>query len=87
MKKLLQLFSAGCLLLLCLCSYADAGAWEQCKGCHDGGLAPDAKGLKDKYKTAKKFIKAAKESDDPFMDRFKKNGSLLKEAAKDIGLQ
>jgi hypothetical protein len=86
MAKMLKIFCAGCLLLS-LCSYADAGAWDECKGCHDGGLAPNAKDLKDKYRNAEKFVKAAKDTNEPLMSRFKKNESLLKEAAKDIGLK
>jgi hypothetical protein len=43
--------------------------------------------MKDKYPTVKKFVEAARQSDDPFMDGFKKDEKLLKEAAQDIGLK
>jgi hypothetical protein len=62
-------------------------AWERCKGCHNGNTAPDEKSMKQKYPTVKKFIEAAKKSDDPFMIGFKDDEKLLKKAAKEIGLQ
>jgi hypothetical protein len=68
-----------------LCAYA--GSWDQCKGCHDGALAPNETTLKQKYKTADDLVKAAKKVDDPLMDRYKKNEELLRKAAEDIGLK
>ena len=87
----MKTISIGCFLLcsilfpLTLC--ADAGSWDQCKGCHDGALAPDAKALKQKYKTVDELVKAAKKVDDPLMIRYKKDEDLLRKAAKDIGLK
>lgn len=75
----------GIVFLMNLPSYA--GSWDQCKGCHDGEFALDAKALKEKYKTVDDLVKAAKESDEPLMNRFKLDEELLKKAAKDIGLK
>jgi hypothetical protein len=66
---------------------AESHAWDQCKGCHDGNLAPDAKEFKEKYRTVDELVKAAKKSDDPFMSGIKKNENLLREAAKALGLK
>jgi hypothetical protein len=66
---------------------AHAGGWDQCKGCHDGTFAPDAKALKQKYRTADDFVKAAQKSDESLMKHFKKNEDLLRNAARDIGLK
>ncbi len=63
-----------------------AAAWDTCKGCHNGNVAPDEKKLKEKYPTIKKFVDAAKKSDDPFMNEFK-DEKILTEAARDIGLK
>ena len=63
------------------------GGWDQCKGCHNGNLAPDAKELKDRYNTADRLVAVARNSGDPLMEGVKKNEKLLREAAKDIGLK
>jgi len=73
--------------MLFLYNITAAGGWDQCKGCHNGNLAPDAKELKKRYKTADKLIAAAKKSEDSLMESIKKNEKLLREAAKDIGLK
>jgi len=64
-----------------------ASAWDTCKRCHNGSTAPDEKSMKQKYPTVKKFVEAAKKSDDPFMTGFKSDEKLLKEAAEEIGLK
>jgi hypothetical protein len=66
---------------------AYASAWDKCKGCHYGKLAPDEKSLQNKYPTIKQLVNAAKKSDDPFMDGVKRDEKLLKEAAQEIGLK
>jgi hypothetical protein len=76
-----------CFFTLCLYNCSHAGGWDQCKGCHNGNVAPDVKELKEKYNSADKFVQAAKKSDDPLMNPFRKNDKLLKEAASDIGLK
>jgi hypothetical protein len=87
MRKLLPIFIIVCFITFCFYVLADAGEWDQCKVCHNGNLAPHEKDLKEKYKTVDKFVEAAKRSEEPLMDPFKKNEKLLREAAKDIGLK
>jgi hypothetical protein len=65
---------------------ADANVWDKCKVCHNGNMAPDEKTLKEKYKTADEFIKAAKESLSSMMKNYKHDADL-KEAAKYLGLK
>ena len=67
--------------------FAAAAAWEKCKGCHNGNVAPDEEKLKEKYPPIKKFVAAAKKADDPFVIGFKDNEKLLKETAQEIGLK
>jgi hypothetical protein len=86
-KIMISVFSISCFVTLFFSSITNAGEWEQCKGCHNGNLAPDAKELKDKYATADKLVAAAKSSESSLMESFKKNEKLLREAAKDIGLR
>ena len=59
-----------------------AGGWDQCKGCHNGNLAPDAKELKDRYNTADRLVAVAGKSGDPLMEGVKKNEKLLKRSCK-----
>jgi hypothetical protein len=66
---------------------AHAGGWDQCKGCHDGVLAPDEQALKKRYKTANDLINAAKKSVDPLMVRYRENEENLRKAANGIGLK
>lgn len=87
MRRLLPIFIIVCFVTFCVCYLANAGGWYQCKVCHNGNLAPNEKDLKEKYKTADKLVEAAKRSEDPLMDPFKKNEKLLREAAKGIGLK
>ena len=87
MKRLSLGFILFSGFLLSTHLYAYAGSWDQCKGCHDGSLAPGANTLKDKYKTAEDFVKAAKKAKDPLMDRYKLDEELLRKAARDIGLK
>ena len=87
MKNISLVFFLLCSIAFSITLCAYAGSWDQCKGCHDGALAPDAKALKQKYKTADEFVEAAKKADDPLMDRYKKNEELLRQAAEDIGLK
>ncbi len=87
MKRLVSALLLCCSFLLFAGLHAYAASWDQCKGCHDGVFAPDANAFKQKYKTADDFIRAAKESNEPLMKRYKNNGELLREAAKDIGLK
>lgn len=85
-KKTVTAFSVICFITLFF-SDLSIGGWDQCKGCHNGNLAPDAKELKDKYITADRLVAVAKKSGDPLMEGVKKNEKLLREAAKDIGLK
>jgi len=86
-KKMISAFSIICFITLFFYNLSIAGGWDQCKGCHNGNLAPDAKELKDRYNTADRLVEVAKKSGDPLMDGVKKNEKLLREAAKDIGLK
>ena len=85
MKNLIR--GLFCCMVILMGYSAHAGSWDQCKGCHDGAFAPDAKALKQKYKTVDDLIKAAKKSDEPLMNRYKQDEEFLRKAAKDIGLQ
>jgi len=86
-KKMIAVFFIICFITLFFCNLTTAGGWDQCKGCHNGNLAPDAKELKNKYDTADKFVAAAKRSENSLMVSIKRNEKLLREAAKDIGLK
>ena len=86
-KKMISAFFIICFITLFFYNLSIAGEWDQCKGCHNGTLAPDAKELKNRYKTADELVAAAKKSADSLMESIKKNEKLLREAAKDIGLK
>ena len=86
-KKMISAFSIICFITLFFYNLSIAGGWDQCKGCHNGNLAPDAKELKNRYNTADELVVAAKKSVDSLMESIKKNEKLLREAAKDIGLK
>ena len=86
-KKMISVFFIICFITLFFYNLITAGGWDQCKDCHNGILAPDAKELKNKYDTADKLVVAAKRSEDPLMESIKKNEKLLREAAIDIGLK
>ena len=86
-KKMISVFFISCFVTLFFSNLTNAGEWDQCKGCHNGNLAPDAKELKNKYDTADKLVAAAKSSENALMESIKKNEKLLREAAKDIGLK
>jgi len=81
MKKLL-----GVATLVALFAVpATAGVWEtQCAGCHNGSMAPSKEQLKAKYKDAKSFVEAGKNSPNPMMAAFKSNVKALEDAAKEI---
>lgn len=87
LKRLLIVLCILCCANFHFCSPVFASAWDKCKGCHNGNLAPDEKRLLEKYPTMKKFVEAARKTDDPFMDTVRKDEKLLKEAARDIGLK
>lgn len=86
-KRLASSLLLCCSFLLFAVPYTYPASWDQCKGCHDGAFAPDAKAFKQRYKTVEDFVRAAKESDEPLMKRYKNNEEILREAAKDIGLK
>jgi hypothetical protein len=86
-KKMIAVFFISCFITLYFCNLTTAGGWDQCKGCHNGNLAPDAKELKNKYDSADKLVAAAKRSENSSMVSIKRNEKLLREAAKDIGLK
>jgi len=86
-KKLCVVMCVFCCLIFFSQSSVFAAAWDKCKGCHNGNLAPDEKTLKDKYPTVSKIVEAAKQSSSPLMNSFKEDEKLLKEAAQDIGLK
>ena len=87
MKKLSIVICLFCFFYFFSYTVVYASAWDKCKGCHNGNTAPDEKSMKQKYPTVRKFVKAAKKSDDPFMISFKDDEKLLKEAAQAIGLK
>jgi len=73
------------LAVLAFAAPAFAGVWgTQCAGCHNGSLAPSKAQLKKKFKNAKAFIAAAKNSNNPMMAAVKNNDAALKAAAKEI---
>jgi hypothetical protein len=76
------------VMVLCMASFAVAGGWDKCKGCHTdaGKPGPSKADLTKKFKSADDFIKAAKESKSPMMNNFKKDDDL-KAAAAEIGLK
>lgn len=86
MKKVL-LFLVALMFILAVVSVSYAG-WDTCKGCHtDSGKPGSSKAaMLKKFKTSEDLVKAAKESKDPMMANFK-NETILKAAAKDIGLK
>jgi hypothetical protein len=86
-KEMVSVFFIICFITLFFYNLTNAGEWDQCKGCHNGTLAPNAKELKDKYATADKLVTAAKRSENYLMESIKKNEPLLREAAKDMGLK
>jgi hypothetical protein len=86
-RKMISVFFFSCFITLFFYNLTNAGGWDQCKGCHNGNLAPDAKELKNKYDIADKLVAAAKSSENSLMESIKKNEKLLREAAKDIGLK
>jgi hypothetical protein len=86
-KKMIAVFFIVCFITLFFYNLTNAGGWDNCKGCHNGNLAPDAKGLKDKYATVDKLVAAAGRSENSLMESIKKNEKLLRKAAKDIGLK
>ncbi len=87
LQKILPVLFIIYLITFCLYDFSYAGGWDQCKGCHDGNVAPDARELKEKYQLIDKLVEAAQKTDDPFMAAFRNNEKLLREAAKDIGLK
>jgi hypothetical protein len=86
MKTSFAIFITIFFVTFCAFNIANAGVWDKCKVCHSGNIAPDEKTLKEKYQTADKLIKAAKESQNPMMKNYK-DDEELKEAAKDLGLK
>jgi hypothetical protein len=65
--------------------------WNRCKTCHqdDGVPAPGRETLKNKYKTAAEFVKAAKNTQSPLMSPIKlsKNDEILYAVAIELGLK
>jgi hypothetical protein len=86
MKKSLAIFITICFVTFYAFNFVYAGVWDKCKACHNGNIEPDEKTLKEKYQTADKLIKAAKEAQTPMMKNYKVDEEL-KEAAKDLGLK
>jgi hypothetical protein len=87
LKKMVSVFFTICCIALFSYNLANAGGWDQCKGCHNGKLAPNAKELKEKYVTVDKLVAAAKSSGNSSMESMKKNESRLRKAAKNINLK
>jgi hypothetical protein len=69
-----------------LATTASAG-WNTCVACHNGTMAPNKEKLKDKYKTAESFVKAAQATQNPMMKSIQKDEKTLKEVAQEIGLK
>ncbi len=86
MKRILTL----CVVVLVLSiavsfSYA---SWDTCKGCHtdSGKPGPSKAAMLKKFKTSEDLVKAAMASTNPMMQSMK-NETILKAAAKDMGLK
>jgi hypothetical protein len=84
--KALTLTALSVCAFFVLVTAASAG-WSTCVACHNGTMAPNKEKLKEKYKTAESFIKAAQATQNPMMKSIQKDENALKEAAKEIGLQ
>lgn len=87
MKNFTLIICLSCFIGLWGSGIGYAAAWEKCKKCHNGSTAPDEKTMKEKFPTLRKFVEAAKNSDDPFMNDFKDDDRILREAGKEIGLR
>jgi hypothetical protein len=86
--KLARTLSLVVAMLFCAASFSLGAGWNLCKDCHDDGNAPaqSKETLLKKFKTAEALIEAAKASESPMMNSFKKDDQL-KAAATDLGLK
>lgn len=84
--KALTLAALSVCAFFVLATTSSAG-WNTCVACHNGTMAPNKEKLKEKYKTAASFLKAAQATQNPMMKSIQKDENALKEAAKEIGLQ
>jgi hypothetical protein len=85
----MKALTIAALSLFIACSLATPAmaAWSSCIGCHNGIIAPGKDALKERHKTLEQFVKAALESKNSMMNSIKKNENLIRETAKEIGLQ
>ena len=72
------------IMVLSFTSFAVAGGFATCAGCHNGKVAPDKETLMEKYKTADELVKAAMAAKNAMMKNFQKE-DVLEAAAKDGG--
>ena len=72
------------IMVLSFASFAFAGGFATCAGCHNGKIAPAKETLKEKYKTADELVKGAMAAKNAMMKNFQKE-EVLQEAAKDGG--
>ena len=86
MKKALGMFIVMSFVIVYAFNVSHAGIWDKCRICHNGTMAPDEKTLKQRYKTADEFMKAARKASNPMMNNYKGDADL-KEAAKYLGLK
>lgn len=86
-NKMIAVFFIVCCITVFFYNQTNAEGWGQCKGSHNGNLAPDANGLKNRYDTAGKAVAAAKRSENSLMENIKNNEKLFIETAQDIGLK
>ncbi|MFQ3573460.1 MAG: hypothetical protein SNJ53_02375 [Thermodesulfovibrionales bacterium] len=85
--RYLFVFAMLVVFILSLATLSFAG-WDSCKGCHTdaGKPAPSKAEFQKKFKSIEDLVKAAMASKNPMMQNFK-NETLLRAAAKDIGLK
>lgn len=74
-------------MMIFLCYSFGTAQWSGCIGCHNGTVAPAKDTLKDKFKTAEEFVKAALSSDNSMMEQIRENEEAIIAAAADIGLK
>ena len=74
------------IILLLIFSSAAYAEWGKCMLCHNGIVAPGKGALKEKFKTADEFLKAATSSESNMMKNIKNDEAAIKEAIKDIEL-
>lgn len=85
--KVISVLFCSLMVVLFLTTQTWAG-WDSCKGCHtdSGKPALSKSAMLKKFKTSEDLVKAAMASTHPMMQSMK-NETVLKAAAKEIGLK